>query len=385
MGNCKCSPIESCELFDSDPTPKAICITDFEPDCVIGKGGFGKVKKVKHKLDDKLYAMKEMLKIRVCGKKSIASVLEERNILETLHHPLLINMKYAFQTRSHLYLIMDLLTGGDMRYHLINRVKFKEKETRFIVACMVLALEYIHSNGYIHRDIKPENLVFDAEGYVHITDFGISKKMRPNNKVDTSGTPGYMAPEIMCRQNYNYSVDYFAVGVIAFECMFQRRPFLGRTKREIRDYMCNTDVQIRQSKIPFGWSYESADFINLCIKRKKFERIGHRGIEEVKSHAWLKDFDWEGLRNKTLKPPFTPPMKDNYDTRNSTYMFKDDYSQKSLKEVKGMMDGKIKEIDDLQKYFTNYYYDYRERERDAFLMTPTLAKDLKGTGTKFMT
>lgn len=105
----------------------------------------------------------------------------------------------------------------------------------------------------------------------------------------------------------------------------------------------------------------------------------------MKNHAWLKDFDWEGLRNKSLKPPFTPPMKDNYDTRNSTYMFKDDYSKKSLKEVKGMMDGSIKEIEDLQKYFKNYHYDYRERENDGFLVTPSLPKDIKGTGTKFMT
>lgn len=96
-------------------------------------------------------------------------------------------------------------------------MKFREKETRFVVACIVLALEYIHSKGYLHRDIKPENLVFDQNGYLHVTDFGISKKARANNKIDTSGTPGYMAPEVMCRQNHNTSVDFFALGVIAYE------------------------------------------------------------------------------------------------------------------------------------------------------------------------
>ncbi|CAI2371738.1 unnamed protein product [Moneuplotes crassus] len=377
--------METCQLLNRKPKLKRIDLTDFEIDCVIGKGGFGKVKKVKHKLDGRTYAMKEMLKVRVCGKKSVNSVLEERKILERLRHPLLINMRYAFQTRSHLYLVMDFLTGGDMRYHFINGVKFNEEETKFTVACIISALECIHSNEYVHRDIKPENLVFDGDGYAHVTDFGISKKMRLNNKVDTSGTPGYMAPEIMCCQNYNYSVDFFAIGVIAYECMFRRRPFLGRTKRDIRDHMCNTDVQISKSKIPLRWSEESADFINHCIKRKKFERIGHKGIEEVKSHPWFESIDWEGLKNKTLRSPFTPPKKDNYDGRNSSHMFKDDYSKKSLEEVKGMMDGAIKEVDDLQNRFKNYYYDYREKQKDGDLLTPSAVKCSKGTKTKLMT
>ena len=99
------------------------------------------------------------------------------------------------------------------------------------MACVITALEYIHSNGIIHRDIKPENLVFDSRGYLRTTDFGIARVWRPDNAVDTSGTPGYMgkihrekkiipiAPEVMCRQNHGVAVDYYALGVIAYECM----------------------------------------------------------------------------------------------------------------------------------------------------------------------
>ena len=89
----------------------------------------------------------------------------------------------------------------------------------FFLACIIVSLEYIHSNGILHRDIKPENLVFDEKGYLRTTDFGIARIWKPENYNETSGTPGYMAPEVLCRQNHGIAVDYFATGVIGFECM----------------------------------------------------------------------------------------------------------------------------------------------------------------------
>lgn len=129
----------------------------------------------------------------------------------------------------------DLLTGGDLRYHIGKRRKFTEVETKFMIACMVLGLEYMHAQGVIHRDIKPENIVMEENGYVRITDMGIAKMHRTDNSSDTSGTPGYMAPEVMCRQNHSYAADYFAVGVIGYEFMLGRRPYVGRSRKEIRD------------------------------------------------------------------------------------------------------------------------------------------------------
>lgn len=87
-----------------------------------------------------------------------------------------------------------------------------------------MGLEYIHSKCVIHRDIKPENLVIDNKGFVRITDFGISKIFSKSNSNETSGTPGYMAPEVMKAQQHTHAVDYFALGVIAYEFM------LGRVK-----------------------------------------------------------------------------------------------------------------------------------------------------------
>ena len=96
---------------------------------------------------------------------------------------------------------MDLVPGGDLRFHLIKNCTFTEKQTskfkfqiEFFAACIVQSLSFLHNNGIIHRDIKPENLVFDKKGYLRLTDLGVARIWKPENSNDTSGTPGYMAP-----------------------------------------------------------------------------------------------------------------------------------------------------------------------------------------------
>jgi len=297
---------------------------------VIGRGGFGKVWKVEKKNSKQTYAMKEMAKSRVISKKSVSSVMNERQLLSVLKHPFLVNMVYAFQDRENLFLVMDLMTGGDLRYHISRKKKFTEEQTRFFVACIVYALEYIHNQGVLHRDIKPENLVFDSHGYLHTTDFGIARVWRPDNSTDTSGTPGYMAPEVMCRQNHGVAVDYYALGVIAYECMMGKRPYLGRDRKEIRDQILSKQVQIKRGDIPEGWSVEAADFINRLIQRKPMNRLGQDGPHEIKGHPWLKNFPWDKLHNKEIEAPFIPNENElelrqsmgnhNFDDENSEVM-----------------------------------------------------------------
>ena len=123
----------------------------------------------------------------------------------------------------------------------------------------------MHNNGVIHRDIKPENLLLDERGYVHITDMGISKIWNPDNANDTSGTPGYMAPEVMCRQNHTVAVDYFALGVVCYEFMFGNRPYGGKTRKDIRDSIIKNQIQLKKADVPEGWSLEAADFVNKCL------------------------------------------------------------------------------------------------------------------------
>ena len=149
--------------------------------------------------------MKEMLKARVIYRRSVKSVMSEKKLLEKLHHPFLVNMNFAFQDYENLYLVADLLTGGDLRFHMgkgRKMKKFEECESKFLIACLVLGLEHMHKQKIIHRDIKPENLVIDENGYLRVTDLGIAKVLRHENWLDTSGTPGYMAPEILAKKAY---------------------------------------------------------------------------------------------------------------------------------------------------------------------------------------
>lgn len=151
------------------------------------------------KKNNQYYAMKEMAKARIISKRSVDSVLNERIILSELKNQFIVNMYYAFQDRENLYLCMDLLTGGDLRYHINKRRRFSEEQTKFFVCCLLSAFEYIHKKNIIHRDIKPENIVIDNNGYLRVTDFGIARYQKKENARETSGTPSYMAPEVLCK------------------------------------------------------------------------------------------------------------------------------------------------------------------------------------------
>jgi serum/glucocorticoid-regulated kinase 2 len=116
-------------------------------------------------------------------------------------------MHFAFQDNTNLYLVTDLLTGGDLRYQLYKNKTFNEETSKYFISCILLGLEYLHSNRIIHRDLKPENLVLNNKGKIKITDFGIARLEQMNNIKDISGTPGYTSPEVMCGLQHTISVD----------------------------------------------------------------------------------------------------------------------------------------------------------------------------------
>ena len=287
-----------------------------------------------------------MSKVKIIDKKSEKSIIGERDFLSKLKHPFIINMICAFQDYENLYLLMEFFSGGDLRYQFNSDHTFTENEIKFFISCLLLSLEYIHSNNIIHRDIKPENLVFDGKGYLHLTDFGIAKIINEQNISDTSGTPGYMAPEVIQGKNHSFPVDFFAIGVIGYELLIGHRPYRGKNRKEIKKMMSlgEDDILIKEEDNKDNeWSSQCINFINRCLRKNVEMRIGyHFGIRELKAHNWFNDLDWKKLYNKKLETSFIPKDEKNYDKKycenndqisNSTlerykeYMRKDNYTK----------------------------------------------------------
>ena len=373
--NTKSSPTDSKSILNRNM---------FKFNYIIGKGGFGKVWKVRYKKTNEIFALKEMSKKKIIDKKSEKSINNERIFLSKLRHPFLVNMHFAFQDNDNLYLVIDILNGGDLRFHCSRYRTFSEEQTRFFIACMVHALSYIHENNVIHRDIKPENLVLDDKGYLHITDFGIAKENSEDNSNETSGTPGYMAPEVINGKSHSFSVDYFAIGVIGYEFMSGKRPYNGKNRKEIKEQMLSYQAKIKNKEIAKGWSMESRDFINKLLKRKAKLRLGSKkGIKELKEHFWLKYYPWKELENKILPGPFIPEKRDNFDKKYCEGIDKITENTKLRYE-------EIAKAESYKTAFANFYFNKEENKDLEKKMQNTtiinnnksnLIKDYKGNFT----
>ena len=316
-----------------------------------------------------------MSKVKIIDRRSEKSIKSERDFLSRLHHPFIVNMACSFQDYENLYLVMDLLTGGDLRYHLCHSHKFSEEETKFFFACVLLGLEYIHKNNIIHRDIKPENLVCDENGYIRITDFGVAKIMKPENSSETSGTPGYMAPEVLFGENHSFTADFFALGVMGYEFMFGTRPYIGKNRKEIKKLVIEKEAKIKFDEIQNGWCYESVDFINKCLKRKKKKRLGcNNGILELKNHSWFKGFNWDKLYNKKKIAPFIPKKGYNFDKKYCEAIEK--LSEKTLERYQ-----KYKQQENFINIFNEYTFINYDMIPGIFVETNTRVTT-KTTNTK---
>ena len=270
------------------------------------------------------------MKILDC--KNLKNIKNERDLLSQLNHPFIVNLHFSFQNTNYLYLILDLYTGGDLRYHLFHKNYFEEIQTKFIISNIILGLEYCHSNLIIHRDIKPENIILDNNGYTHITDFGIAMQ-QSKNATQVSGTPAYMAPEALFGKAQTIVSDYYSLGVLTFELIFGVKPYNGKNREEIKEKVKNKEIVLnkRSKNIKEKLSKESIDFINKLMHNDPNKRLGYLGgINDIKKHPWLININWKELYNFKLKAPFIPSGYNNYEVQFVTKKIKigDDTEQR---------------------------------------------------------
>lgn len=198
----------------------AIDISHFKLQQVIGKGGFGIVRIVQKRDTREFFALKYINKKKCIKKQSVRNIFRERIILEACDHPFIINLQFAFQDDEHMFMLLDLATGGDLRFHLSRVGILPEQTVKIYAAEIASAINYLHNLQILHRDLKPENLLITEDGHIHLTDFNVAIMLKEKIPSSKSGTLSYMAPEMFLNQPYTFSVDWWAYGLIIYECTY---------------------------------------------------------------------------------------------------------------------------------------------------------------------
>lgn len=306
-------------ICEETVNPSDSCKTgtqDFELLRVLGKGGYGKVFQVKKGTgadQGKIFAMKVLRKAKiVINQKDTAHTKAERNILESIKHPFIVDLIYAFQTGGKLYLILEYLPGGELFMHLEREGIFSEETACFYLAEITLALEHLHSCGIIYRDLKPENILLDKDGHVKLTDFGLCKEALEDGETTHTfcGTVEYMAPEVLLRSGHAKSVDWWSLGALMFDMLTGGPPFTASTRKKTIDKILHCKLML-----PNYLSPESRDLIKKLLRRQAPQRLGS-GAEDgllIRRHQFFRSCNWNDLIAKRVKPPFKPTLKSDDD------------------------------------------------------------------------
>ena len=284
---------------------------DFKLIGVLGKGAFGKVYLVRCKLNNTKYALKCIKKDKVITSRLTEHVIREKEVMEHIRSPFLVSLASSFQDATNLYMLMQVVEGGELFYHLTERSSpFTEDEAKFYAGCVILGLEYLNDKGICWRDLKPENILLDISGYAMLTDFGFAKSIPRGSKSFTvCGTPEYLAPEIVLQSGHTHSVDWWALGVLIFEMVAGKPPFCNEDRVSLFKSITNVSYVM-----PDYFSEELKDLISKLLVRTPSKRLGcsSGGSKAVKDHPWFRGFDWNALMTRDMKPPFIPPIQQNH-------------------------------------------------------------------------
>ncbi|XP_077342942.1 serine/threonine-protein kinase Sgk1 isoform X1 [Lithobates pipiens] len=279
--------------------------SDFQFLKIIGKGSFGKVLLARHTADEKFYAVKVLQKKAILKKKEEKHIMSERNVLlKNVKHPFLVGLHFSFQTSSRLYFILDYINGGELFYHLQRERCFLEPRARFYAAEIASALGYLHSLNIVYRDLKPENILLDSQGHIVLTDFGLCKEnIEPNGTTSTfCGTPEYLAPEVLHKQPYDRTVDWWCLGAVLYEMLYGLPPFYSRNTAEMYDNILNKPLQLKPNI-----TNSARNLLEGLLQKDRTKRLGAKNdFMEIKNHIFFSPINWDDLINKKITPPFNP-------------------------------------------------------------------------------
>lgn len=309
-------------------TGQKVGISDFELLKVLGRGAFGKVMQVRKKDGGQVFAMKILKKAAIIGRNQVEHTKAERKILETLQHPFLMTLRFAFQSKEKLYLVLDYYQGGELFFHLKDQRRFSEEVARIYVAEIAMAFGHLHSHDIIYRDLKPENILLDNDGHVCLTDFGLAKEVKKGESTQTfCGTPEYLAPEIICANGHDKAVDWWSLGILLYELTVGIPPFYSQNVNEMYQ-----KIQQGVLRFPPFLSEECKSLIVGLLNRKPDERLGSvNDFDDVKDHAFFQGLKnhayfttgnsekmemWDAVFGKKLNPAFKPQVDDIEDVRN---------------------------------------------------------------------
>ncbi|KAF9221452.1 kinase-like protein [Gyrodon lividus] len=346
------------------PTP-----VDFEGDVnlfhfvllrCVGKGAFGKVRMVQHKQTRQLYALKYINKGKCVKMKAVANIIQERRLLEEIDHPFVVNLRYAFQDDENCFFVLDLMLGGDLRFHLERLGSLPEETVRFYVAQISSALAFLHENRIMHRDLKPDNILLDESGNAHLTDFNIAVHYSERRLLTgVAGSMAYMAPEILTKRGYTYTIDWWSLGVCAYELLFGRRPFRGKTNSDLTHSISKDSLRFPEDA-DRRCSRAGMQALKGFLERDPFKRLACKtgdGFEEFRRHPWFQPIDWQALENKELQPPFTPDSKKaNFDASHELeeLLLEDNPLKAKARKANRDVNSLSAEMRQMEEQFTSY-------------------------------
>ncbi|OQS03046.1 RAC family serine/threonine-protein kinase [Thraustotheca clavata] len=311
---------------------KPLGIDDFDLLKVVGRGAFGKVMLVRKKGGKNagaIYAMKILKKAHIIQNDQVENTKAEQHILKEINHPYVVRLRYAFQNSEKLYLIMDYYPGGSLYYHLRKSKKFSEDRTRIYMAELLTAIMHLHSKDIAYRDLKLENILMDPHGHIALTDFGLSKE---GQSIDGAirqsqaqlgmkticGTAEYMAPELLRHQAYGKVVDWWSYGILLFEMLTGRTPFVDKNRRTMFKNIMHSEVVY-----PPYISAPARSIISRLLIRDPSKRLGGgpSGGKEIMAHPFFSSIDWDALLRKEIPPVFVPNVSAVDDISNVPEMF----------------------------------------------------------------